>query len=221
MEEAFVTFIIPSMAKSSLPNAIKSLQDQTDPRWKAIIGFDHREPTIQPDEKISVFTHTGYSDKGEDCPYCIRGVKSGAGPVRNECVARATTEWVAFLDDDDYVTNDYVRNLALDSSDADAVVFRMMFRGGLWIPREKATPEKLTHGSVGISFATRRAVFDVCRFTRGRGEDFRMLRDIRNAGLRIKISNHLTYLVKQSEVSKKAMDIKKSTEKKLKSRGAK
>ena len=215
MEEPLVTFIIPSLASKSLTNTIGSIRAQTDPRWRVIVGFDHREPTIKSEEKISVFTHRGYSKKGDDCIYCIEGVKSGAGPVRNSCVARATTEWVAFLDDDDMVTPDYVEKLALESEEADAVSFRMLMWHWQWLPPITATVENFTHGSVGISFACRRKVFEKCQFTRGRGEDFRMLRDIRDAGFRLKISPYLTYLVRHGEVSHKVLETKKEVEKEI------
>lgn len=212
MEKAFVTFIIPSLGNKSLPNAIRSLREQTDPRWLAIVGFDHRDSTIKSEEKISVFTHRGYSDKGEDCPYCIRGIKSGAGPVRNECVARATTEWVAFLDDDDIVTNDYVEKLAIEGEGFDAVVFRLKFNNGPWIPPITATVDNIKHGSIGISMAVKRKVFETCQFTRGRGEDFRLFRDMRKNGFKIKISNFLTYFVRQKNADIK---LKKEIETKL------
>lgn len=215
MEEPLVTFVIPSLAGKALPNAIQSLRNQTDPRWKAVVGFDHRDPTIESDEKVSVFTHTGYSKKGDDCIYCIEGLKSGAGPVRNSCVSRANTEWVAFLDDDDIVTPDYVEKLALESEGTDAVSFRMLMWHWQWLPPITARVDNFTHGSIGISFACRRKVFEKCQFTRGRGEDFRMLRDIRDAGFRLKISPYLTYLVRQSEASQKALEIKQDVEKEL------
>jgi glycosyltransferase involved in cell wall biosynthesis len=215
MEDAFVTFVIPSLAGKSLPNAIQSIREQTDTRWKIIVGFDHRDPTIKPDEKISVFTHKGYSKKGDDCIYCIEGMKSGAGAVRNACVARATTEWVAFLDDDDIVTKDYVEKLAIESKDADAVSFRMMYWHWGWVPAPTATVNNFTHGSIGISFATKRSIFDKCQFTRGRGEDFRLLRDIREAGFKLKISPYLTYLIRHEKVTQKALDIKRDVEKAL------
>jgi glycosyltransferase involved in cell wall biosynthesis len=215
MQDAFVTFIIPSLAKESLPKTLDSLRRQTDQRWKAIVCFDHRDPTIEPEEKISVFRHEGYSKKEEDCVYCIEGKKSGAGPVRNECIKKATTEWVAFLDDDDVVTNDYVEKLAMESKDADLVIFRMMMWGGLWIPRQKATVENLKHGSVGISFAAKKNVFEKCQFSRGRGEDFRMIINARDQGFKVKLSNFLTYLVRQRETSERALSTKKEAEEKL------
>jgi len=218
MDEPFVTFIIPSIAKKSLPKTIDSLHAQTDSRWSAIVGFDHRDPTIEPSKKVSVFTHRGYSAKGDDCIYCIEGVKSGAGPVRNAGVAKATTEWVAFLDDDDMATPDYVEKLLLESGDADAVAFRMLLPSHRWLPPVTATVDNFTHGSIGISFATRKSVFDKCQFTRGRGEDFRMLRDIRNAGFRLKISPYMTYLVKQDIITQKVIEIKSIIENKIKSR---
>jgi len=83
------------------------------------------------------------------------------------------------------------------------------------LPPATARVDNFTHGSIGISFACRRSVFEKCQFTRGRGEDFRMLRDIRDKGFRIKLSNYLTYLVRQDKISKKSIELRKKVEKEL------
>jgi len=94
----------------------------------------------------------------------------------------------------------------------------MMYWHWGWIPAVTATVDNFTHGSIGISFATKRSVFEKCQFNRGRGEDFRMLRDIRNAGFRLKISPYLTYLVRHEKVTQKALDIKRNVEKEISDR---
>lgn len=40
-----ITFIIPSLGRKSLFRTIKSIQNQTDDRWEAVVIFDHIEPS--------------------------------------------------------------------------------------------------------------------------------------------------------------------------------
>lgn len=218
-EEEKVTFIIPSMGRSSLALCLNSLRSQSDQRWKAVVCFDHKEPTIQSDDKVSVLKFVGHSPKGRDCRYCIAGRKSSAGVVRNHAVTHAHTEWVAFMDDDDLATEDYVQRLMEESSadpECDAVVFRMLIGHGRprFVPGVWASQDNFKHGSVGISFAVKRSVFEKCAFTRGRGEDYRLLRDIKNNGFKIRFSHYMTYLVRYKEITQQVLDFKKLIESK-------
>lgn len=221
MEKPFVTFIIPSMNRprslEGLNHALESLRRQTDDRWKAIVCFDHCEPTISPDEKISVYTYKGYSKKDKDCPLCREGVRSGAGPVRNYAISQASTDWVAFLDDDDVVTSDYVETLSkeISESNCDAVAFRMwrtlikdhvksdiadskpgQKEFGRFLPRPGHKAESFKPGNLGISFATKRKLFEKYKFPRGRGEDYALMNDLKNNKIKIVFSKKLTYFVR-------------------------
>ena len=68
-----VTFIIPSIGRSTLQNSIDSILNQTNENWKIIIIFDGIEPTIvTTNKKIFILK----SNK--------KGVlKNQAGNVRN------------------------------------------------------------------------------------------------------------------------------------------
>lgn len=222
MEKSFVTFVIPSMNRprsaAGLGNSIESLRRQTDDRWKAIVCFDHCPPTIKSDEKVSVYTYRGYSKKDKDCPLCKEGVRSGAGPVRNYAISQVSTDWVAFLDDDDVVTNDYVEKLSkeIQEKDCDAVVFRMWRTlrkdsniksdmadskpggkdFGRFLPRPGHRPENFRGGNLGISFALKTKIFEKHKFPRGRGEDFALMNELRSGGFKIAFSKNITYFVR-------------------------
>ena len=208
-----VTFVVPSLNRPSLPRSLGSIVNQTDPRWKAIVCFDRRPGArIQTDHvfefsnpKVSVFD---YEDPGDT----VKGMTSGPGPVRNYAVSKADTEWVAFLDDDDALTDDYVSRLAEEGEGADAIVFRMIYTNGNFLPREFMTPHKFSLGHFGVSSAVRRSVFDKIQYTRGRGEDYRLIRDIKAAGMCVKFSKYATYLIRQHEPTERISQIKSHLE---------
>lgn len=209
-----VTFIIPSMCRDwSLSSSLASLDRQTDQRWKAIVCFDHCGPIIDSNDRVSAIRFDGYSPWGPDCRQCIEGRKSSAGVVRNHAVSHADTEWVAFLDDDDIVADDYVQRLIEESEahpECSAIVFRMLIGHGRprFIPSPWASQNNFKHGSVGISFAVKRKMFETCAFTRGRGEDYRLLREISDKGAKIHFSHYMTYLVRYREITQQVLDFK-------------
>src|SRR3972149_1719751 len=90
-----VTFLIPTLGRYSIHQALGSLRDQTNPNWKAIVIFDNHDITISTDEKVSAYRF--------DKP-----LGQGPGIVRNYAFPFVDTDWIAFLDDDDYVDKTYV-----------------------------------------------------------------------------------------------------------------
>ena len=71
--EIFITFIIPTIGRSTLINSINSLLNQTDNNWNAIIVFDGIKQNITiNDNRIKIIEIT-------KC-----GLKNSAGSVRNE-----------------------------------------------------------------------------------------------------------------------------------------
>jgi glycosyltransferase involved in cell wall biosynthesis len=149
-KETKITFIIPTIGRSSLINTIASLINQTDPNWKAIIVFDGIEPTIQiKDPRIK----------------CIEILKAGighnsAGNVRNEGIRWVTTEWIGLLDDDDIISSSYVEtflNEINEYPEMDVIIFRMYQENDNGVLIDRILPElntdSLYHQHVGISFA--------------------------------------------------------------------
>ena len=115
-----ITFITPSIGRSTIIDTINSVINQTYEDWKYIIGFDGIEPEqniidlINSNNKISyhVFPKKGNSNHG--------------GHVRNAAIKLSTTEWIGFVDDDDILTNDYVHNLKKELlvSNYDCIIFK-------------------------------------------------------------------------------------------------
>ena len=96
--EDILTFIIPSIGRESLKFSIESLLNQTNSNWKAIIIFDGVKNNLNINhEKIITYE---IEKKGSSI--------NQASEVRNYGISKANSEWIAFLDDDDTISNDYV-----------------------------------------------------------------------------------------------------------------
>jgi glycosyltransferase involved in cell wall biosynthesis len=138
-----ITFIIPTIGRSTLQQTIQCLLQQTNPAWKAIIIFDGIEPTVQnTDNRITILKHTKL------------GVANYAGAVRNYGISHATTEWVAFVDDDDGIKNTYVETFYQEIKyGSDIILFRMILDGRILPPVNASNFYK---SQVGISFAVKK-----------------------------------------------------------------
>ena len=187
--DAFVTFIIPTIGRETLPQTLKSLINQTDINWKAIVIFDGISSTIEsPDSRIKII------ELG-------KGTNS-AGLVRNYGIKFVDTEWIAFVDDDDSVSCNYVnilKNEILEYNDADLIIFRMMLGNSTTILPLLETDT--FHGSlVGISFAVKKKLFEEGHlFEPSPGEDYYYLDGARTKNYKIMISPHITYFVRNYE----------------------
>ena len=161
-----ITFIIPSLGRDTLKRTIDSIIALNNPNWKVIIIMD-----------------------GVPCPYNIEdkykskimvmnipkiGKKDGngrAGKVRNIGILRCDTEWVAFVDDDDTISPDYI-DKALEEikkdPKVDCIVFRMF--------RKKVIPAldamQLKVGDVGISFLVKTDIAIENPFVNSEIEDY-------------------------------------------------
>ena len=187
-----VTFIIPTIGRTTLQRSINCLLNQTIQKWKAIIIFDGIEPTIESesiDKRIKIIK-------------CEKnGVgKNGAGNVRNYGIQYVDTEWIAFLDDDDSIANNYMecfyRELKL-LPNLDTIIFRMCsnkknnFR---IIPNYYA--KDIVKCDVGISFCMKKSLFeDGVRFVPCNIEDFKILKKIKKKNYKMVISPYVKYFV--------------------------
>ena len=223
---SFVTFVIPSsLQRETLIETIQSLQNQTDPDWKAVVGVDIRSamPPNNPDtrawtkdqiqDRIQLFSsrienepriqfvpiHTASNDRGKK--------HNGAGAVRNQIIKRhVQSEWVSFVDDDDTLAPKYVEHLrgAVNitggkEEDINILVFRMVARRRI-IPRPRQN--RIQKNDVGISYAVRRSLFlsneknmIPLAFQADPAEDFLFLRTARDAGYTTHMSSCLGYFV--------------------------
>ena len=179
---------------------------QTCPEWKAIIVFDGIEPTLNPDDpRIQIIQSPKLElELGKDRPV-------GAGHVRNYGIQHATTEWVAFIDDDDTITRNYVECFLeeMQNNGCDLILFRMTpiihheyYTELILMPASYA--EDFVKNDVGISFAVKKSVFDSgIVFETGEFEDFVFLEKVRRNNNTIIISPYVLYLIRYySEVDK-------------------
>ena len=93
-----ITFIIPTIGRSTLRRTLQSLQDQTNQNFKCIVVFDGIDPTITVDDNRFKIIKTNKLGQG----------RNSAGLVRNEGMKLVNTEWIGFVDDDDTLSNTYV-----------------------------------------------------------------------------------------------------------------
>ena len=126
---------------------------------------------------------------------------NGAALVRMEGIKAATTEWIAFVDDDDVVTPNYVARLEHEirvNPDVDQVIFRMTDRTGMDGVLPPPHSETFYARAVGISFATKKCVFEHVAFNPGCMEDYEFLRDARvhPKQFMVVMSPVVTYLIR-------------------------
>jgi glycosyltransferase involved in cell wall biosynthesis len=183
-----LTFIIPSIGRPTLQRAINSLLNQTHDGWKAIVVFDGIEPTISaPNEKVTFMT-VEKSGVG----------LNGAGAVRNYGMKCVETEWIAFLDDDDTVANDYVEYFFKEIQEfpqVDVVIFRMRNKGVNILPPLET--DNFYCCKVGISFAFKKKIVNEGNFMTPSGlEDYNYLNSLRAKKYCIMISPYVKYFVR-------------------------
>lgn len=197
----FITFIIPTVARTSLNNSLNSLLKQTDSEWCAYVGFDglteeQIKTDLIKDDRIKYFylPKTGFL---KNVDFKAQN-HSKAGNVRNQLLKKQfQSEWIGFLDDDDTLTSDYVERLKLESNknDFDCCVFRMISKDGLVIPRYDNN--SLYVGNVGISFSVRTSFLkqnDIF-FESSESEDFEFIKKLFDIKSKIHISDYITYKV--------------------------
>jgi glycosyltransferase involved in cell wall biosynthesis len=188
-----ITFIIPTIGRDTLLNSINCLKNQTIKSWKAIIIFDGIKSNINnndPRIKIIEIDKVGID-------------KNSAGNVRNYGISLVDTKWIAFLDDDDLIDNDYIETfyneLKLYPS-IDVLIFRMAMDNRI-VPELKTDNFYLC--DVGISFIIKREICDNnILFEPDSVEDFLFLDKIRENNYEMMISPYVKYFVKNKVLNK-------------------
>ena len=113
------------------------------------------------------------------------------------------TKWIAFLDDDDIISNDYIdtfyKELYIaenDNINLDVIIFRMKYENTI-IPKLKTDNFYLC--DVGISFILKKKIYENgLKFIPDGAEDYLYLNNIRTNGYKIMISPHIKYFVRQN-----------------------
>jgi glycosyltransferase involved in cell wall biosynthesis len=183
-----LTFIIPTVGRKTLSNTIKCLENQKNQNWNAIIVFDGIKPnikTVNPKIRIIQTKKLGTNI-------------NSAGNVRNVGIKHAKTEWVAFVDDDDILTKNYVQtfyNEIDEFKDIDVIIFRMHNKDNRILPEIKT--DNFYKNRVGISFAVKSNIVKKnVKFVPSRTEDYDMLNKLRAKSYKIMISPYIRYLVR-------------------------
>ena len=186
----FITFIIPTIGRLSLLESIKSLIEQDDTDWKAIIIFDGIKNNFEiTDKRIKIIEieKIGNLDK-----------KNSAGNVRNIGFKHAiNTEWIGFLDDDDYLSSNYISKLKEEISihnEIEVCIFRMGYENKCILPT--IHDKNIIRNRVGISFAIKKYITDCIQFTNNPFEDFIFLKNAQSKNYKILISSFVCYFVR-------------------------
>lgn len=201
--ENIITFIIPTIGRDSLSIAIQSLLKQTNPNWKCILVFDGVQIQTEIDYiggKYSLLEDTRFS--------LLRTKKLGnlnltnlnsriggsAGLVRDEALKLCSTEWVGFLDDDDFLSQTYVELLYEKYHTYDLVVWRAIWNNGQILP--PLGTNELKRSMVGIHFCYKKSTFPNIFFNHNDGgEDFNFLKKILNSTNNYIVTNDIVYNV--------------------------
>jgi glycosyltransferase involved in cell wall biosynthesis len=190
----FITFIIPTIGRESLKNSIQTVLNQDDSDWKCIVVFDGVKKNIDidiNDERIIFFEidKTG-GNEGD--------LKSTSGLVRNFGIKKSEeTEWIGFLDDDDYLSSDYITKLKKEiemNEDIEVCIFRMGYKNKYIIPTKD--DKNINRFRVGISFAVKKYITEKVSFTNNPFEDFIYLKNIQYKKYKMVISSYVTYFVR-------------------------
>lgn len=195
-DKNIITFVIPTINRPSLIDTLESLICQVDKGWKAICVFDRIEPS--EDIKLKLESDSRFS-------YVILTNKLGlnknsAGLVRNVGIEQVMTEWVGFVDDDDVLSPYYIHCLKdelINSLTVDCVIFRMIYTHIMPLPRDT----DFHRNFVGISFCYKTELFHQgFQFIPSSGEDYDLLNRFRDEGIKMIISSHITYKVRDYDI---------------------
>ena len=183
-----ITFIIPTIGRDTLSNTIKSLEEQTNQNWNAIIIFDGiKKNIINNNDKIKIIE---IEKSGKDI--------NSAGNVRNKGMDYVSTEYIAFVDDDDTLANNYVETFYNEINEypfIDVIIFRM-YRSTYNDILPELKTDNFYNSRVGISFIMKKYLFDNgIKFIPSHIEDFNLLDLIRRKNYKIMISPYIRYFV--------------------------
>jgi glycosyltransferase involved in cell wall biosynthesis len=185
--EVFITFIIPTIGRSTLINSIESLLNQTESDWNAIIIFDGIKKNINIDDnRIKLL----------EIDKC--GFNNCAGLVRNIGLKNCSnTKWIGFLDDDDYLSPNYIDYLLTEIENfpnIDACIFRMGYENGTILPSK--LDKNIIRNKVGISFAIKKNITEKINFINSPFEDYIFLKNIINFKYKTLLSSYVAYFVR-------------------------
>ena len=188
--QIFITFIIPTIGRESLLNSINSLINLKDNNWNAIIIFDGIKCNINiKDSRIKIIEieKSGKED-----------IKNNAGLVRNIGFNYVeNSEWIGFLDDDDYLSENYICNLKEEikiNNCIEVCIFRMGYENKCIVPSK--FDKNIIRNKVGISFALKKNITEHNKFINSPFEDYFYLKNLQVKKYKIIISSYVSYFVR-------------------------
>jgi hypothetical protein len=211
-----VTFIVPS-GRPVLSRALASLQAQTNRNWQAIVVLGLTAPpsyrtrlSAEPPTYIDLPQEQVGDPRIQFLTLPATKLFNHAGAIRNSAFKFVRSRWIAFLDDDDTVSEHcveiYLQQAKLEP-DAAVIIGRMHCETcfASVLPRPSDTDFALNY--VGISFAVQRSIVlggkqhgkqqgtqhvTTYQFEPGCAEDYLLLHQIRVAGHKIVIAPEIT-----------------------------
>lgn len=148
-------------------------------------------PTIRRDTlQRAIDSTNGYS-----CLVGYDDAHEGEAVIRNRLIRKVKTPWVSFLDDDDSITEDYVKRLVEEISknpEADLIHFRQYFLRGHLLP----SWPKVEWGNIGIAYSVKTGVARQFPFKSVKNEDWIQVKEMHDAGKKIVFSPYITYRVR-------------------------
>lgn len=189
--------ITPTIGRKTLKNSIDSIKNIKDGRWKSIIVFDGIKKNIEVNDNRFIILERKKT-----------GEKNYAGSVRNIAMKyildnKIESRFVCFLDDDDTLSPDYIKNLNIEirkTKNIELIIFRMMGKydsnNYIFIPDERI--KGILKCRVGISFCIKYDLIKKYKFINDQYEDFEYLKNIDNNNHKIVISRFVNYFVKDT-----------------------
>lgn len=179
MNEPIFTFVVPTLNRPSLGYAVESILNQKRQNWDLIICGDGVTPPSFNDPRIKT----------------ISIPKANATKAREAALRFVRTPWCVLVDDDDWVTPDYLNHFErfVDTSD---VIISQMMNYGVAIP----DGHFIQHERVGISFAVRTAVWRQNPMLDPPTEDYYFLSDLENKKYKIAYTDYCGYYVRKFQL---------------------
>lgn len=188
---AYVTFIIPSIGRYSLRRAMDSVlnQDSPSPVMDMIVAFDGVPPRFH------------YEKVDESSVTYIELPKQGIpAKARNKILDLGiNSDWTAFLDDDDFISNDYGKRLLYFDKkypDVDIFISSIMFLGQKRvIPKVKDQIFRMDDVGINFCYRNNERTKDLRFRDIDNREDYYFLEDAKTKGLNIYLTHEVNYFV--------------------------
>lgn len=182
-----LTLVTPTIGRQTLSRTVNSVLTQKEANYKYIVIFDGIPATMS--SQMETMTVVEIEKRG------IPGTNA-AGAVCQYGLDISDTKYVGFVDDDDTITNDYVSEFynVISDEDYDLIVFKMVYKNGVIVPREKY----IDFGNIGMSFIINKS-FLKDKNIKFRNEiyyDFFMVYDIWTNKGKIYFSDKICYKVR-------------------------